>query len=336
VFASLASVADVAIAERGSTIGFAGPRMVEHFTGHEIGSTSHTAASAFAAGLIDGLVDGSEIRAAVTSILGILRADDPHPPPPPLKRPARQISAWDAVQAIRSADRPHGPDLVREWADGFMELHGDRAGQDDEAVFCCVARPGGRRAAIVALDRRRWPGPGGYRKARRTFSLARRLKLPLVTIVDTNGADPSEQSESSGIASEIGKTLEALLSIEVPTLCVVTGEGGSGGALALAVSDHLAIYRDAIFSVLSPELAAEILWRDAAQAREAADALDPTAHRLVETGIADEIVDDDLSGRSLEETVGRWLTSLSSLSDAATSGTNITQLRRKRWRLDAL
>jgi acetyl-CoA carboxylase alpha subunit len=140
---------------------------------------------------------------------------------------------------------------------------------------------------VIALDRERVPGPGAFRKARRCVEIACRLRLPVVTLVDTRGADPGETSESAGIAWEIGSLFERMITATVPTISIVIGEGGSGGALAFACTDTLLIYEDAVFSVIGPEMAATILWRDADRGSEAAELLKPTATDLVDLGIAD-------------------------------------------------
>ncbi len=179
---------------------------------------------------------------------------------------------------------------------------------------------------LLALDRTHLPGPGAFRKARRCLEVAARLRLPVVTLVDTPGADPSELSEASGIAWEIAATFDAMLSAPVPILSIVTGEGGSGGALAFAAGDRLLIYEHAIFSVIGPEAAAAILWRDADKAPHAARSLKPTAHRLLDLGIADAVLAEPPDGRSLAKIVAYHLDAMSNRHD------DIVAARRARWR----
>jgi acetyl-CoA carboxylase alpha subunit len=181
----------------------------------------------------------------------------------------------------------------------------------------------------IALDKRFSPGPGGFRKARRCVEIAGRLRLPIVTIVDTGGADPSEASEAGGIAWEIAKLFEAMLEAPVPILSIVTGEGGSGGALAFATADTLLAYEDSIFSVIAPELAATILWRDRVRAAEAASLLRLTAHDLVELGIADGLIPEPFTADSLIRTVAYHLARLEQV-DA--SGDELRMRRQERWR----
>jgi acetyl-CoA carboxylase alpha subunit len=176
------------------------------------------------------------------------------------------------------------------------------------------------------------PGPAAYRKARRALDLARRLKLPVVTLIDTPGANPSEASENSGIASEIARLLEAMLRATVPVLSVVTGEGGSGGALALATGDRLIAYAGSAFSVITPESAAEILWRDGTRSEEAANLLNLGAFELQRLKIADEVVAEPLTPASLASVVAYHLQSLS-----ADEGPDhdLVAARLKRWRASA-
>lgn len=196
-------------------------------------------------------------------------------------------SAWDEFQLARRPDRPAPRDYVSKIFPERFELHGDRAGADDPAVLAALAR----RLVIVALDRAR-PTAAGFRKATRAINLAGRLRLPILAIVDTPGADPSFESEYSGLASAIAHTFEALLTVDVPVVSIITGEGGSGGALALACGDVIGIQEHAVFSVIAPESAAEILHRDASRAAEVAETLKPTAHDLLSLGLADEVISE--------------------------------------------
>jgi acetyl-CoA carboxylase carboxyl transferase subunit beta len=178
---------------------------------------------------------------------------------------------------------------------------------------------------VLALDRERAPGPGAYRKARRAAKVAERLRIPIVTLIDTRGADPSEPSESGGIAWEIARLFETMLTVKVPTLGIITGEGGSGGALALGCTDALFAYELSFFSVIGPELAAEILWRDSSRAEEAARALKLTAHDLKDLGIADRLLPEPPNGNGLRKVVCHHLAQLAPDADPSTA-------RRKRWR----
>ena len=326
VLASLAALADVTVAESGATIGFAGPRVARRFTGEELPDGSHTATSAYASGLVDELVSASDVHAFVASVLTMLVADEPREESAPPSNETEPPDAWDLVQAVRGPSHPKAPDLVRAAADAFVELRGDRAGGDDPAVFTALARISGRRVVTIALDRAHAPGPHGYRKARRCLDVAARLALPVLTVVDTRGADPSAPSEAGGIAWEIARLFEAMLTYPGRVISIVTGEGGSGGALAFATGDKLIAFRESFFSVIGPEGAAEILWRDGNRAADAARALKITASDLLELGVVDEVVDGPPSPEALRCV-------FSNAIGAMELGIDRSEGRRSRWRV---
>ena len=326
VLASLASLADVTVAEAGATIGFAGPRVAERFTGVALPEGSHKATSAYAAGLVDDVVTTADTHAYVASVLRATEPDAPIPVEAPARREdADDVGPWELVQLVRSAGHPRAPELVRSACDVVVELHGDRAGADDPAVFAAIGRVAGRRVVAIALDRDHHPGPAGFRKARRCLGIAARLRSPVVTVVDTRGADPSATSEAGGIAWEIARLFEAMLGVAVPVLSFVTGEGGSGGALAFASGDRLIAFGRSVFSVIGPEGAAEILWRDPARVEEATSALRLTAKDLLDLGIADDLIPGVATPEMLKNRIVHELDAL------APSGTVVAN-RRQRWR----
>lgn len=325
VLASVAALADVTVAEAGATIGFAGPRVAERFTGSPLPEGSHTAISAYAAGLVDELVSAADAHSFIASVLKVVAPDDPTLVEAPVGGDERDLEPWDLVQMVRSAAHPKAPDLVRDASELFVELRGDRAGADDAAVFVALCRVAGRRVLAIALDRDHHPGPHGFRKARRCLDIAARLRIPVITLVDTRGADPSAESEAGGIAWQIARLFEAMLRLPVPVVSIVTGEGGSGGALAFAAGDRLIAFRRSVFSVIGSEGAAEILWRDAGRVQEAATALRLTASDLSDLGIADEIVPGAASRDALRHSIA---TSVDALAGAA----DPSPARRQRWR----
>lgn len=328
VLASIAALADYTIAESGATIGFAGPRVVEMMTGSAPGAGSHTAAAALGNGLVDVVVDNEDVGAAVTGVMSVLAPDKPEAVDAPRgTSSSAERDGWTAVEAARAQDRPDAPVLLREMCSSHVELTGDRAGSDDPALLVVLGRLLGRRVLAMALDRTQPPGPGAYRLARRALRIAERLEIPLVTLIDTRGADPSEDSEAGGIAWEISQLFAAMLVTEVPIVSVVTGEGGSGGALAFAVGDVLLAYEDSIFSVIGPEGAATILWRDKARAPEAARALRLTARDLMEFGIADALLPEPPEAESLARSLAYHLDRV-----PWTSGHDLVTARLKRWR----
>ena len=331
VLASIAGLADFTAARPGATVGFAGPRIVHRVTGTPPSQASHTGESALAHGLVDVIDDAAADQSWVRAVIAALAPDDPAAVLPPrlLRQPGEAVDEWDAVSTGRAPDRPTAPSLLFEMSDSVVEMRGDRAGHDDRGVVAALVRIAGRRAIALALDRNTAPGPPGFRKARRVLAVAARLDLPVITLIDTPGADPSEKSESGGVAWEIAALFESLLTAPVPVLSVLTGEGGSGGALAFAAGDVLLAFTSAIFSIIRPEAAAEILWRDPRRAPEAAHLLKPSAHDLLRFGIADALIDEQLTATTLRQTLAYHLDLLG--GDAGSRGTRPGR-RRERWR----
>ena len=326
VLASVGALADVTLAEAGATIGFAGPRVAKRFTGEELPEGSHTATSAYTAGLVDDIVSSADAHAFVASVLKVLAPDAPVAvEKPATEADAGPLDAWDLVEGVRAAAHPKAPDLTRDASDSFLELRGDRAGADDPALVATLARVGGRRLLSLALNRDHHPGPHAFRKARRCLEIAGRLGLPVVTVIDTRGADPSTTSEAGGIAWEIARLFEAMLQAPVPIVAIVTGEGGSGGALAFGAGDRLVAFSQSIFSVIGPEGAAEILWRDADRAPEAARALRLTPSDLLDLGVVDEVVDGVATPQALRSLIAATLDAVEDVTDRAAH-------RRSRWR----
>jgi acetyl-CoA carboxylase carboxyl transferase subunit alpha len=216
-------------------------------------------------------------------------------------------SAMDRVRLARHPDRPYTLDYVGRIFTDFFELHGDRKYGDDPAVVCGLARFRGRPVAVVGHQKGRttrerqhhnfgMPKPEGYRKALRVMQLAEKFNLPILTFIDTPGAYPGIDAEERGQAEAIAYNLREMSALRVPVVCTVTGEGGSGGALAIGVGDWVQMLENAVYSVISPEGCAAILWKDAAQAPRAAEALKITAHDLMRLGIIDGIVPEPEGG----------------------------------------
>ncbi len=296
VLAGLAASADITIAESGATIGFAGPRIAAAVTGTGV-SGSHTAETALEHGLVDCVVDPESAPLLVGRLLDMLAADSPisSSPPEVIVEPLDEsFAGWMAVEAARSPGRATAVQMLA-WLDrGNFELRGDRAGSDDRAVVVALERIAGRKAIVIATNRDVPPSAAGFRKAIRGLDVAARLGIPVLTLIDTRGADPSSASENTGVAWAIAATFDKMLEIDVPTVAVVTGEGGSGGALALATADVVLAFESSIFSVIGPELAAEILWKDPSRASEAAASLRLTSHDLLRLGIADALLPEPL------------------------------------------
>jgi acetyl-CoA carboxylase carboxyl transferase subunit alpha len=218
-----------------------------------------------------------------------------------------KAAMWQRVQLARNLARPRALDLLREMADEVIELHGDRAFGDDPAMVAGFARLDGRRVAFAGQQkgadtdeniRRNFgmPHPEGYRKAMRVMELAERFGLPIVTFVDVPGAHPGPESEERGIAEAIARSIGLMSRLRTPIVAVITGEGGSGGALAIAVGDVVIALENAVYSVISPEGCASILWRTAEEAPTAALAMRMSAQDQLELGVVDRVVPEPGEG----------------------------------------
>jgi acetyl-CoA carboxylase carboxyl transferase subunit beta len=330
VFASFANLADVSLAVDGATMGFAGPRVAEALAGAPLPSGSHTARGALAAGLVDAVVDEADQARMVTEILRWSLPSNAAPVPEPPRADGARVAPWEAVEQSRATDRPRARAFMGATSVA-AELRGDRAGSDDPSIRVLLGWVHGRRVVVIAMDRAANDArvtPAGYRKAWRGIALADRLGVPLVTLVDTPGADATAASEAGGIAHHIARTFDHLLACGTPTVCLVIGEGGSGGALALAATDRLLIQERATFSVIAPEGAAAILHRDASRASEVAGLLDPTSWRLAELGIADQVVAEPDG----EEVTTAWAAVARAIDDASGAGEDRLAQRAARWR----
>ncbi|MBW3615940.1 MAG: acetyl-CoA carboxylase carboxyl transferase subunit beta [Actinobacteria bacterium] len=288
VLASYAGLADVRAAEPGATVGFAGPRVVELVTGTRLSSASHTAESAYRTGVVDAVVSRPRQPAWVEAALGLGSEGQGsgQGPAPPVRPTPPTGGAWSEVRQARHPARLTGWGWAQHLCSQWTPLHAP-----DPCIRAGMATLQGRRLVVIAMDRNR-PGPSGYRLARRAISLAARLGLEVLTLVDTPGAEPGPEAESAGIAGEIASTLAAMAHLPVPTVSVCVGEGGSGGALALAFADRLLMLEHAVFSVISPEGAAVILDRTDRTAPERAEQLKLTSTDLLSLGIIDAVIQE--------------------------------------------
>ncbi|OZI12823.1 acetyl-CoA carboxylase carboxyl transferase subunit alpha [Bacillaceae bacterium SAS-127] len=214
---------------------------------------------------------------------------------------------WDRVQMARHPERPTTLDYIDHLFTDFMELHGDRLFGDDAAIVGGVAKYRGLPVTVIGHQRGRdtkenirrtfgMPHPEGYRKALRLMNQAVKFKRPIICLIDTKGAYPGKAAEERGQSEAIAKNLFEMAGMDVPVICIVIGEGGSGGALALGVGDRLFMLENSTYSVISPEGAAAILWKDATQAKRAAEAMKITAGDLKELGIIDSIIPEVSGG----------------------------------------
>jgi acetyl-CoA carboxylase carboxyltransferase component len=300
VWISVAAPADLRVAITGATVGFAGPRVVEAFTGELPGPDSHTAESALASGTVDAVLDR---EGALRWLQGALRTWTPdlQPTLPPVALDLQvRRTGWAQVQASR-ARTVSGRQLLDALLTDHLPLQAPHA---DTSVFACVGRLAGRPVVGVALaaDLGGRPTPDGYRLAARAFRLAGRLDLPVLSLVDTPGADPGTRSEKDGIALAMGEALDALLDCPSPTVALVHGEGGSGGALAAAVTDLVLITEDSYFAAIGPEGATAALRRPK---EECADRMGITPADLLGLGFADALTFADAVPGWMAQVCGR-------------------------------
>ena len=216
-------------------------------------------------------------------------------------------TAWDVVQIARNAERPNIGDYTKLMCEDFAELHGDRLFGDDRSLIGGFATIGGERVMLIGHRKGRgidenieanfgMASPEGYRKAKRLMKMAEKFHLPVVSLVDTPGAYPGSEAEARGQAEAIAHNLEFMATLKTPIVVIVTGEGGSGGALGIAVGDRILMLQNAVYSVISPEGCASILWRDGTKAALAAETLKITAPSLKSLGIIDDIIPEPTGG----------------------------------------
>jgi acetyl-CoA carboxylase carboxyl transferase subunit alpha len=217
------------------------------------------------------------------------------------------LTPWQRVQVARHPKRPYALDYVAALCTDFQELHGDRQFKDDQALIGGTAFFGERPVMIIAQQKGRdtkenllrnfgMPQPEGYRKALRLMKLAEKFRLPVLSFIDTPGAFPGVESEARHVSEAIAVNLREMAMLKVPTLAVIVGEGGSGGALGIGVTDRVLIFENSYYSVISPEGCAAILWKDRANAPQAAEALKLNASNLGEFGVVDEVIPEPLGG----------------------------------------
>ncbi len=291
IWASLASAADVIVAVEGATVAFAGARV----RGVATDDVDFTAAGKLDAGAIDAVADEHELELVVTRYvraLSAVLATEPVRCAPPDALPGADVHAmgWEAVQRARRPDRPRADDYLAAYFDETVELSGDRAGGRDSGMRCGIGLRGGRAIAFVAQTGTA-NAPAGFRTAIRVLQLADRWQVPVLTLIDTPGSRNDARAEREGIGTAIAQTFAAVAALDVPVTSLVVGEGGSGGALAIAAPDDLWAVPSSCFSVIAPEGAAAILHRDRQRAPEVAEQLGLAPSDLLELGVIRGIVE---------------------------------------------
>lgn len=307
VTASFAMLGDVILAEPKALIGFAGPRVIEQTIGERLPKGFQRSEFLLEHGFIDRIVERKEMRTVLENILQMHHTAQN----PVIQKPVQTVEkerqsvqekdAWERVTISRKNDRPVGQDYIRILFSDFLEFHGDRCYGDDTAIIGGIARFAGIPVTVIAQAKGKstkenvahhfgMPSPEGYRKALRLMKQAEKFKRPILLFVDTPGAFCGIEAEERGQGEAIARNLFEMSSMKVPILSVVIGEGGSGGALALAVADEVWMLENAIYSVLSPEGFASILWKDSKRASKAAAVMKLTAADLKKLGVIEAVI----------------------------------------------
>ena len=305
-YTGFVNLADFILAEPNALVGYAALRALQETRGSDLPAHAHTSESHLAKGLIDAVIPRPQLRDALVVMLDLLLNDVQVTAPRDVREGRAthpQLAAWQQVQISRHEQRPTASEFIARMTTSFMALRGDRTGQDDAAVVAGIASLNGESIMFVAQDRAH-DGNGsdgyiraaGFRKATRAIRLAGKLKLPLVTLIDTAGAHPTLESEEGGIGHAIAHCMATMLDAPIPTLTVITGEGNSEAAVALAVADRVLMLENAVYEVIRPEDAATILYQEAGRAGEAAERLRLTSHDCLKLGITDRTIAEPRDG----------------------------------------
>lgn len=313
--ASFAMLGDVILAEPGALIGFAGPRVIEQTIGQRLPEGFQRAEFQLQHGFVDRIVERKDLKLTLYQLLkchavsGVanfdpMRENDNYEPTELMRERAsheKERSAWEKVREARQMNRLQTKDYIEAVFDDFMELHGDRYFRDDPAIIGGIAWLDGQPVTVIGIQKgssiaecaaRNYgmPSPEGYRKALRLMKQAEKFGRPVITFVNTSGAYPGMEAEENGQGEAIARNLYEMSDLHVPTFTFMIGEGGSGGALALAVSNEVWMLEHAVYSILSPEGFASILWKDGRRAKEAASVMKITAQDLLSLGVIDGII----------------------------------------------
>ena len=314
VTASFASLGDVQIAEPGALIGFAGPRVISQTIGEKLPEGFQSAEFLYEHGLLDGVVPRAELKGYITRLISLHQkgkrsqlASDKNELAGKIEEELASRSADERVLIARNESRPTGRDYIDRLISDFCEFGGDRLHAEDVSIVCGVGRFHGISVVVIAQERGKsldekishrfgMPNPEGYRKAERLMKHADRFGLPIITFVDTPGAYPGKEAEENGQGSAIAHCLLTLSRLRVPVVNVFVGEGGSGGALAIGFGDCMIMLENSVFSILSPEGFASILYKDSSRWKEACENMKMTAAELKEMGICDCVIKEDGEG----------------------------------------
>ena len=342
VTASFAMLGDIILAEPNALIGFAGPRVIEQTIGQKLPKGFQRSEFLLEHGFIDGIAERGEMKELLGKLLRLHKACPkeageiiamPEEEKITVLRSGKK-TPWDKVLASRAKDRPSGSVYIRSLFTDFVEMHGDRYFGDDKAILAGIASFEGRPVTVIAQEKGNstkeniahnfgMASPEGYRKALRMMKQAEKFGRPVICFVDTPGAFCGIEAEERGQGEAIARNLFEMAGLRVPVLTIVTGEGGSGGALALASGDEVWMLENAVYSILSPEGFAAILWKDSKRAKEAAKVMKLTAEELKEMGMIEQIIDEpevltgenvELVCKTLREEMNKFLVKYSNLN----------------------
>ncbi len=310
VTASFAMLGDIILAEPGALVGFAGPRVIEQTIGQKLPAGFQRSEFLLEHGLIDGIVERHELKNTLSKLIQLHHKVNPEEAfilnkikyqIPKIHPRNGEFSAWDRVMTARDTKRPTAMDFIQEIFSDFVELHGDRHVDDDGATVGGIAYLDGCPVTVIGQQKGRtmkenlrrnygMPSPEGYRKALRLMKQAEKFGRPIINFIDTPGAFCGLEAEEHGQGEAIARNLMEMSALKVPVLSIVIGEGGSGGALALAVGNQVWMLENAIYTILSPEGFASILWKDSKRAAEAAEVMKVTAADLLDMKIIDKVI----------------------------------------------
>ncbi len=334
VTASFAMLGDIILAEPGALIGFAGARVIEQTIGQKLPEGFQRAEFQLEHGFVDAIVERKDLKMTLYRILHMhqtkegytnfdpLRADDCYDPTELMKERAvksKPLSAWEKVKAARKVDRCASVDYMERIFDEFMEFHGDRLFRDDPAIIGGIAYLDGQPVTVIGVHKGKdlkdcmrhnygMPSPEGYRKALRLMKQAEKFHRPIITFVNTSGAFCGMEAEERGQGEAIARNLYEMAGLRIPVLCLMIGEGGSGGALALSVGNEVWMMENATYCVLSPEGFASILWKDGKRAKEASGIMKITAQDLKDLRIIEEIIPEfGMADELAAESIARYM-----------------------------
>lgn len=311
VTASFAMLGDIILAEPEALVGFAGPRVIAQTIGQKLPEGFQRAEFLLEHGLIDGIVERTELRERIALLLRmhekhseemeVPNAEESEDKTEICEDTEREVSSWERVLAARDTARPVSADYIEGIFEDFTELHGDRCFRDDGSVVGGIACLDGRSVTVIGIQKGRstkenvkrnfgMPFPEGYRKALRLMKQAEKFERPVICFIDTPGAFCGTEAEERGQGGAIARNLLEMSALKVPVLSIVTGEAGSGGALALAVANEVWMMENSCYTILSPEGFASILWKDSSRASEAAGIMKVTARELKEMGIIEQVI----------------------------------------------